>query len=443
MLPNTFAFVDTETTGYHPGKDRIIEIAIIRVDNGKIIDEFKSLLNPQTHVSPFIQSYTGINPEELEFAPTFYDVSDHVENMLKDAVFVAHNVGFDLSHIRAEFRRIGRKFNNPYFCTVKLSRKLYPQMGKHNLSRLIEYFNFECENRHRAYDDAFVLHQFINRAKEDYGEEAVNNTILSCIQNAAIPYDLDEEIVSELPECPGVYIFYDRNSNPLYVGKSKNIKKRVKSHLYDKDSSKELKIKNQINDIKAIPTAGEISALILESDLVKELMPIYNHQLRRKKEMVLLKQVVNSDGYFTATYERVRNIKIKRKEKLLGIFNSIKECKEKLDDISLEHGLCNKLLGTEKAVSSCFRYQLGKCNGACVAKENPTEYNKRFEKAFKKSAIEDWPFETSVEINEENENGRSSFIIDKWCLVNDGKTNKFDYDIYKILRSRITKSLKV
>ena len=443
MLPNTYAFVDTETTGYHPGKDRIIEIAIIRVENGKIVDEFKSLINPNAYVSPFIQNYTNISPDELEFAPEFYEIADRVEEILRDAVFVAHNVNFDLSHIRAEFRRIDRQFSNPYFCTVRLSRILYPKMGKHNLSRVIEYFGFDCENRHRAYDDAYVLHQFVNHAKKDLGEDAVNDAILKCIENSNIPYDLDESTISDLPECPGVYIFYDKNSNPLYVGKSKNIKKRVKSHLYDKDSSKELRIKRQINDIKAIPTAGEISALILESDLVKELMPIYNHKLRRKTEMVLLKQVENEKGYLTATYERVKSIKINKGEKLLGIFSSIKECKENLDFISAENNLCNKLLGTEKAITSCFRYHLGRCNGACVNKEDPAEYNKRFADAFKKSAIEDWPFDSSIEIQEQNENGQSTFVVDKWCLVNDGKMNKFDYDIYKIIRSAISNTNSV
>lgn len=440
MLPNIFAFVDTETTGYNSSKDRIIEIAIIRVENGEIVDEFKTLLNPKQHVSRFIENYTGIDTGELEYAPDFYEVADRIDSILTDAVFVAHNVNFDLSFIRSEFKRVDKNFNNPYFCTVRLSRKLYPHIGKHNLSRIIEYFNFECESRHRAYDDAYVLWQLINRAKHELGEDAVNEAIVSCIENANIPYDLDENILNELPDCSGVYIFYDKNSNPLYVGKSKNIKSRVKSHLYDKDSHKELRLKNQVNDIKAIPTAGEISALILESDLVKELMPIYNRQLRRKTEMVLLKQEMNEDGYFTASYERVKTIKIKKNEKLLGIFNSIKECKEKLDEISAEHNLCNKLLGTEKAVTSCFRYQLNKCYGACIAKEDVDEYNRRFSQAFSKSAIDDWPFESSVEISEQNENGSSKFIIDKWCLVNDGKINKFDYDIYKILRRHISHS---
>lgn len=183
MIPKTFTFVDTETTGYSATDGRVIEIALIRVEEGEVIDEFKSLVNPREPISRFIQNYTGIDSEELEYAPDFYQLSDRIESILADSVFVAHNVNFDRAFLKAEFQRVDRPFNNPYFCTVRLSRKLYPQMGKHNLSRLIEYFNFECESRHRAYDDAHVLLQFINHAKFELGEDLVNEAILSCLQN--------------------------------------------------------------------------------------------------------------------------------------------------------------------------------------------------------------------------------------------------------------------
>src|SRR5258708_39807262 len=97
MLPKTLSFVDVETNGLSSQFGRIIEIGIIRVEDNKVVDEFSTLINPQTSLDPFISSMTGITSEQLENAPTFYDVSSRIKEMLSDSLFVAHNVLFDYS----------------------------------------------------------------------------------------------------------------------------------------------------------------------------------------------------------------------------------------------------------------------------------------------------------------------------------------------------------
>src|SRR5258708_374268 len=102
MLPKTLAFVDLETSGSSGGSDRIIEIAIIRVVNNRVVKKFQSLINPQTHLTEFISDMTGIQARDLDRAPTFRQVQDEVQTLLADAVFVAHNVRFDYGFIRSE-----------------------------------------------------------------------------------------------------------------------------------------------------------------------------------------------------------------------------------------------------------------------------------------------------------------------------------------------------
>src|SRR5438445_552997 len=154
MLPAKIAFVDIETTGARSFYDRIIEIGILRVENNELVRTFHSLLNPQAYVPKEIELLTGIRAEDVETAPTFRQVKDQILEALEDCIFVAHNVRFDYGFLRNEFKREEISFSAKHFCTVRLSRLLYPRYKKHNLDSLIERLQIPCENRHRALDDA-------------------------------------------------------------------------------------------------------------------------------------------------------------------------------------------------------------------------------------------------------------------------------------------------
>src|SRR5206468_3403196 len=140
--------------------NRVIEIGILKVVDGVIVKEYKTLINPEAHVDPFIEGLTGISAADLESAPTFEEVASEINEILTDSYFVAHNVRFDYGFLRNEFKRAGLRLNLKQICTVKLSRILYPDMTRHNLDAIIERFDIKCENRHRAFDDAKVLFEF-------------------------------------------------------------------------------------------------------------------------------------------------------------------------------------------------------------------------------------------------------------------------------------------
>ena len=138
MLPQSICFVDVETTGTSAFYNRVIEIGIVKTLNGEIVKEYKTLINPQTHIDPFIEQLTGIDPISLENAPTFEEVAPEIYELLSDSFFVAHNVRFDYGFLRNEFKRSGIKLSLKHFCTVKLSRLLYPDMKRHNMDAIID-----------------------------------------------------------------------------------------------------------------------------------------------------------------------------------------------------------------------------------------------------------------------------------------------------------------
>lgn len=449
MLPQKIVFVDLETTGGSLKGDRVVEVGVVKVVEGKVVKTFNSLLDPNCYFPPEIQRLTGISTADLEGAPSFYQISDELFDILDDAVFVAHNVRFDYSFLKNEFRRLNVNFAPKHFCTVKLSRTLFPQYRHHNLDSIMERFNFECERRHRALDDAKLLWDFYQKIQEIFSEEEIEKAINLGLKKPTVPINLDLEVLNNLPEKSGVYIFYGQSGAPLYVGKSINIRKRVLSHFSsDHVSSTEMKIAQQICDIETIKTNGELGALILEAELVKKLQPLYNRKLRMSHNMVVIKKRINKDGFCEAIFEGIQSLKLEEIGEVLAVAKSIKRAKEFLVKLSKDNQLCPKLLNLEKTKGACFDYRLGKCNGACISKEKPVDFNLRFDQSFQKTKFQQWPFSQPVVIEEVDEElgSREVFLIENWCCIAKAKIEEdcknlelletnFDLDNYRILQS--------
>lgn len=463
MLPDKIAFVDLETTGARSNFDRVIEVGILRVEKGKLVESFESLINPLTHLPPEIVRITGITEADLLPAPTFNEVKHTIQELLKDCVFVAHNVRFDYGFLRGEFKRENITFSSKHFCTVRLSRLLYPRYKKHNLDSLIERFNFECERRHRALDDAKVLFSFYSHAQTAFAKDVFLKAVQTALKKPSIPPHLSHIDIESIPESPGVYIFYGKDGAPLYVGKSKNVRYRVLSHFSgDLYSPIEMKISQQVGSIETVATAGELGALFLESTLIKRLLPLYNRRLRHASQLVVLKHKKDANGYETVWSATMQEEDINElytaiqteqnetsadAEGILGFFKSQKQAKNYLASIAKEFGLCERLLGIEKTKDACFGYRLDRCKGACIGAENQLFYNLRFTTATVKLKIKPWPFPGPIVIEEKNilTGITEHLIIDKWChigsiLYDDGaekvveRNYSFDLDAYKILK---------
>lgn len=154
------AFIDIETTGGSSSNSRIIDIGIIRVENGRVVRTMNQLINPERHVPGSITNLTGITNQMVWSAPTFAGIASELEDILDGAIFIAHYVQFDYSFIKAEFERAGVNFNHDRACTVKLSRLTHPEQRRHGLDYVIKRMKLDVTNRHRGYDDAEVLWRY-------------------------------------------------------------------------------------------------------------------------------------------------------------------------------------------------------------------------------------------------------------------------------------------
>ncbi len=446
MLPDKLAFIDIETTGGSYFRDRIVEVGILRVENGEVIKTYKSLVNPETHIPEFIQSLNGITNGMVANAPTFAQIKDDILEMLEGCVFVAHNVRFDYGFIKTEFKRLEKTFSSPQLCTVRLSKALFPQYKRHNLDALIERYGFEVLARHRAFDDAKVLWDFYQIVQKAFPADHLEKITNYISKKITTPINIDQKIIDKLPEGPGVYIFYDEQGAVLYVGKSINIKERVLSHFRaDSENPKELRISQQIGSIETITTKGELGALLKESQLIKELMPLHNRALRRVEKVNILRKIIK-DNLDTVELLQIDKIDPSEVENILGVYKTKKAALQHLAEMAKEYSLCKRALGLETGKGFCFDYHLERCKGICGGAENPTIYNLRFGQAFVQEHLKPWPFNGPIVIKEEDpiSGDGGNFIIDKWCFLGTIKyghdyqeslTNdyNFDYDAYKIL----------
>lgn len=438
------AFVDIETTGTSVTRDRIIEVAVLRVENGEIVDRYESLIDPGTYVSPFIEAYTGIKREELEKAPTFSSIAETLLELFAECTFVAHNVRFDYGFVKNEFQRLDLPFSAKLLCTVKLSRQLFPHEKQHNLSAIIQRLSIDCPNRHRAMGDVEATWQFYNYATQTVGTTHLQETVTSLTKRSSIPPQIDKEAVDKLPNSAGVYIFYDDRHYPLYIGKSVTIRDRVLSHFAsDVSAAREMRLSQQVHHIEAIETAGELGALLKESQLIKDMQPLYNRKLRQSRDMVAALVQENEGNYMQVNIATLDKRNLPEPRAIFALYKSRKQAKNALLSLAKEHQLCHKLMGLESAVTACFPYQLGWCQGACIGKETPVRYNLRLLDAFQKTRMKQWPFPGEIAVVEYDESADRSetFYINQWRFVghqlNDLERTSiaidFNYDIYAIL----------
>jgi DNA polymerase-3 subunit epsilon len=260
---------------------------------------------------------------------------------------------------------------------------------------------------------------------------------------------LSPETISALPDSPGVYLFYGPLEELLYVGKSKSIRTRVRSHFVARD---ERWLCRKVCRVEVRETAGELGALLLESKLIKELRPMFNVASRRRRRIIIARRSINAGGYYVVNLEAIDYLEVDKAGPILGVFKHTTQAKEYLAAIAKLHRLCPKLLRLEMASGYCFSYHLGQCNGACMNEEDPAAYNDRLECAFEARRIKAWPYEAGIIIEESSTKGalRESFLIDNWCLVGGFRSSgdsveqiveahhRFDYDSYKILYSYLT-----
>jgi DNA polymerase-3 subunit epsilon len=451
MLHLPLVFLDLETTGATATHDRITEVGLVEIENGEFKESWSQLVNPEIRIPPFIEQLTGITSSMVKDQPTFAEIASGLYERLAGKVLVAHNARFDYGFLRNEFQRAGLTYKSKTLCTAKLSRALFTEYRRHNLDALIERYGLSCTARHRALGDAEVLWEFTKKIHGFVDQTVIAKAVQAQFATPSLPAGLTEAALQDLPEAPGVYLFYGENDLPLYVGKSVDLYARVRSHFSgDHRSAKDMRISQEVTRLEWTQTAGELGALLKEARLIKELLPSLNRMERRQSGF---------HGYeWDGDLNSRRPLKLvesgreqtARLEKLHGLFRSKRMATDALTQIAREHGLCPALLDLEPRRAEgapCFAHQLKHCKGACCGKESVAQHNTRLLAALQSLRMKPWPYRGAIGVREKSGDRQEIHLFDRWCYLGTAHTEPelyeklevraaplFDLDIYKIMQ---------
>lgn len=370
-----FAIVDIETTGGHAAASGITEIAIVIHDGKKTLHTYESLVNPGQPIPPFIQSLTGITNEMVAHAPSFKEIAWQVEELLRDKVFVAHNVNFDYSFVKHQLAESGYFLNTKKLCTVRLARKILPGLPSYSLGRLCSEIGIAVHGRHRAGGDAKATAELFSILVAKDNQQHIPAMLKGRNKEQYLPPHLPIEAVDHLPDQPGVYYFYNARGKVIYIGKAQNISRRIKSHFSNNKTNRQKQdFLREIHNISYKVCATELMAEILESHEIRRHWPIFNRSQRGYLPQYGLYVYEDRKGYQHLAIE-------KNKANLQAIFsfNTITEGHQKLRELIREFELCPRLCHLAKVADCNACIEAGTCKGHC--QEKPSDYNARVSQA--------------------------------------------------------------
>jgi excinuclease Cho len=256
-------------------------------------------------------------------------------------------------------------------------------------------------------------------------------------------HQISSENLAELPHAPGVYVFHGEGALPLYIGKSVDIRTRVLSHLRNPEEARMLA---QTRRVDFIRTAGELGALLLESQMIKTHSPLFNVRLRRIRSLCSIQ--LKPNPVLTGLIPEIvdaKSVALGVTPGLHGLYSSRHAAKESLRALAKAHALCLVALGLEKpSPRGCFGLQINACLGCCVGREDRASHDARLASALSASAIHTWPYSGAIDIVEQDQDWMQKHRIHNWAYLGTWCSQKqdalahntatgFDMDTYKIL----------
>ena len=364
-----YTIIDVETSGR---SNKITEISVFKYDGKQIIDEFTSLVNPEVLIPDYITSLTGIDNGTVANAPTFAQVANDVLSITEDTIFVAHNVNFDYNVIRNEFKALGIDFNRKKLCTVRLSRKLLPGHKSYSLGKLCTDLHINIVDRHRARGDAeatVVLFEIL--LNQEDAETVFADFLKKTSKEATLPSHLPTAVFNNLPNTAGIYYFKNKKGKIIYIGKAKDIKKRVLSHFYSK-AQKSLDLCRETSDIDFELSGSELVALLMEDAAIKQHYPEYNVISKRAPKAYAIFSYEDRLGIKHLAYNT-----LKATPNSIQTFSSITDCRQYLEKMCAQFELCPKFCHLQDGVTQCSHYKITTCKGICANEETVSAYNLR------------------------------------------------------------------
>lgn len=381
-LQSTFVVVDVETTGLKPGFAGITEIAAIRVENGRPAEEFHSLVNPGRRIPLAITRLTGITDEMVRNQPLIDAIFPSLHAFFGFGVLVAHNANFDLGFLNFEARRmLASPLLNPSLCTLRLARRLLPELRSRSLDAVASHFGVASFNRHRALGDARITVEvllILLEKADKLGVYSLGELVdfqYSARDGLRFEFFIPRPFLANLPDSPGVYRMLDGEGQLLYIGKAKNLRRRVSSYFTNSSghSDKVLDLVRKARQVTFERTGSELEAALREAALIRELKPPYNTLSKHLPRVAFLKltrtnpyprlAITNKPGSDRALYIgpfRSREF-TERAQRLLARLFRLRTC----------HGN----LTPDSTVTPCLTGQIGACTAPCNASVTRETYN--------------------------------------------------------------------
>lgn len=384
----SFCVVDVETTGLSPTKNRVIEIGMVKVDGLKIIDKFHTMINPRVSIPYYITQFTGITNEDVIDSPCFSELQFNIKEFLGESVLVGHNLSFDNGFLQNEFRLCGEDFYSEHsICTLRLARRIYPELPSKSLSSVAKHLKIKNTSAHRALSDAEttarILIKIIKQLKKNNQVKSLDD--LSGIQNLPtksrklkVTKELADDI-SFLPNAPGIYYFLNNKNEIIYVGKAKSLRDRVRSYFLNNTPSKAKKIVRTAKRLKVEVTNTELTALLMEAELVKLINPKHNSQLKKYGNKYFLRVELNHK----APKLEIKNHFDFDGNDYFGLFISRKKAADVLDILDRTFALreCSDKEFARGKI--CFLHEIKRCTAPCIDDESNREsYKKEIEHVY-------------------------------------------------------------
>lgn len=374
-----YAIVDIETTGGYAAASRITEISIKVHDGTSVIKQYETLVNPGVSIPGFIRSLTGISDKLVAKAPAFSQIAQRVYDTLEGHVFVAHSVNFDYSFIKHELAACGYTLNLKKLCTVRLSRKIFPGLASYSLGKICNHLNIAIPNRHRAGGDTEATVKLFELLLANDSSGSITQFLKRASKDQALPPNVPREQFERLPQKPGVYYFHNQKGKIVYVGKAKNIKKRVSSHFSNNSPTRQRQdFMRNLYGISYEECGSELMALILESHQIKHFWPEYNNAQKRYEPVYGIVEYTDQRGYRRLGIEKMR-----KHSKPLAAFSVMLSALEGLNMLVREFDLCPRLVGLATDTAACEEKG---CACLSVNKRSITKYNKKVEEAIQSLA---------------------------------------------------------
>lgn len=260
--PRKYVIVDVETSGGHPFETRVTEISI-QVSNGKdLIASYTTLINPTVKIPPYVRRLTGITNEMTDSAPKFRQVAKEIYKFVNEAVFVAHNVAFDYNVLKSEFKRIGIDWEAERLCTVKASRRIFPEKKSYSLGNLSQELNITIENRHRAEGDARATLELFHMLMES-NSSMLLETVSAETKDFLLYEKYSHLKLHTVPNKTGYVTIHNSKGEIVYAKSGTSLKKLVMSYIKHADKTNP---ENDIAEIKCTLTGSPLLAKILEKE---------------------------------------------------------------------------------------------------------------------------------------------------------------------------------